>query len=38
MTREIEMAFPDASEQELKRMTADESCAICLKAMTSAKR
>ncbi|CAM9996827.1 unnamed protein product, partial [Laminaria digitata] len=38
LAREIEVAFPDASEKELQRMTPDESCAICLKVMTSAKR
>lgn len=38
LARDMDVAFPDASEQELKRMAVDEACAICLKAMTSAKR
>ncbi|CAN0044561.1 unnamed protein product, partial [Ectocarpus fasciculatus] len=37
LAREMDVAFPDATEQELKTMAADESCAICLKTMTSAK-
>ncbi|CAM9673798.1 unnamed protein product [Ectocarpus sp. 8 AP-2014] len=38
LAREMDVAFPDATEQELKTMAADESCAICLKTMTTAKR
>ncbi|CAM9974996.1 unnamed protein product, partial [Ectocarpus sp. 4 AP-2014] len=38
LAREMDVAFPDATQQELKTMAADESCAICLKTMTSAKR
>lgn len=38
LAREIDIAFPDASQQELQSMARDESCAICLKTMNSAKR
>eukprot|EP00903_Cladosiphon_okamuranus_P018038 g16600.t1 len=36
LAREMDVAFPDASEQELKNMPRDESCAICLKTMSKA--
>lgn len=38
LAKEMDMAFPDASEQDLKSMAEDEACAICLKTMTSAKK
>lgn len=38
LAREMDMAFPDASEKDLKNMASDEACAICLKVMTVAKR
>lgn len=38
MAREMDLAFPDATEQELKSMAKDETCPICLKPMLSAKK
>lgn len=34
----MDVAFPNATAEELKNMPDDEACAICLKTMASAKR